>query len=136
MILLQQLRYPTNRYILEFPGGLVDDDESIESSALRELKEETGFVGEIVTELGNFFSFTDPWKSNEAVLTCMAKIDLDNPQNQNPQQTLDDIENISIHLLDITDHGLAMKNLFDLAKKTNSTVSREVFILVEAFSTH
>ena len=34
--------------VIEFPAGLVDPNETLEESALRELKEETGYLGEVV----------------------------------------------------------------------------------------
>lgn len=37
--------------ILEFPAGLVDDDEAVEACVLRELKEETGWNGDIYSIL-------------------------------------------------------------------------------------
>jgi len=40
--------------VLEFPAGLIDDDESISEAALRELKEETGWDnGEITWSFNN-----------------------------------------------------------------------------------
>lgn len=35
---------------IEVPAGLVDAGEGAEQSAVRELKEETGYVGEVVKE--------------------------------------------------------------------------------------
>ena len=48
IVLVKQIRPPINNYALEFPAGLIDSGESIESAALRELEEETGYLGEIV----------------------------------------------------------------------------------------
>mgnify|MGYP000191477127 CR=1 FL=1 len=42
-IIIRQFRPPTNSYILEFPAGLVDPGESQETTAIRELFEETGY---------------------------------------------------------------------------------------------
>lgn len=38
--------------MIEVPAGLMDPDESPETCALRELKEETGYVGELVADAG------------------------------------------------------------------------------------
>jgi len=41
------------------PKGLVEESESLEKAALREVKEETGFQGEIVGKIGeNSYDFT------------------------------------------------------------------------------
>lgn len=48
LILVKQFRPPVGNYSLEFPAGLVDPGESLQSAALRELEEETGFVGEVI----------------------------------------------------------------------------------------
>lgn len=42
LVLINQFRVPINKYIYELPAGLVDNNEDIETSVRRELKEETG----------------------------------------------------------------------------------------------
>lgn len=42
LVLIRQFRIPVNSYIYELPAGLIDEGESYETSARRELKEETG----------------------------------------------------------------------------------------------
>jgi 8-oxo-dGTP pyrophosphatase MutT (NUDIX family) len=49
IILQKQYRPPINKVIIEGPAGLIDAGETAEHAALRELKEETGYVG-LVTQ--------------------------------------------------------------------------------------
>ncbi len=52
VVLVRQYRHGVRRLSLEIPGGVVDGSESPEEAAVRELKEETGFVPEQVRLLG------------------------------------------------------------------------------------
>jgi len=45
LVLQKQFRPPINKVVIEVPAGLVDEGESAEESAVRELREETGYVG-------------------------------------------------------------------------------------------
>ncbi|KAK7895970.1 hypothetical protein WMY93_021295 [Mugilogobius chulae] len=48
VVMVKQFRPPMNSFSLEFPAGLIDKGETAEVAALRELKEETGYKGEVV----------------------------------------------------------------------------------------
>jgi ADP-ribose pyrophosphatase len=59
VILVDQYRVPLKARCLELPAGLVGDEaagEAIETAALRELEEETGYRAERMTVLGRFHS--------------------------------------------------------------------------------
>lgn len=43
-VLVMQYRPPIGAYVVEFPAGLRDKDESVYDTAVRELEEETGYV--------------------------------------------------------------------------------------------
>ena len=45
LLLQKQYRPPIDKVVIEVPAGLVDGGESVETCAVRELKEETGYVG-------------------------------------------------------------------------------------------
>lgn len=47
IVLQKQFRPPANQIMIEVPAGLVDEGETAEQSAVRELKEETGYVGKM-----------------------------------------------------------------------------------------
>jgi ADP-ribose pyrophosphatase len=48
ILLQKQFRPPVAKVCIEIPAGLVDAGESPEVCAVRELKEETGYVGEVL----------------------------------------------------------------------------------------
>lgn len=54
-VLARQFRPGPNRVLDELPGGRVDEGETDEQAAHRELAEETGYVPETMVPLGRFF---------------------------------------------------------------------------------
>jgi len=52
VVLIRQFRAGIGRETWEIPGGMVDPGEAPAAAALRELREETGFVGAAAEELG------------------------------------------------------------------------------------
>jgi ADP-ribose pyrophosphatase len=52
MLLIRQFRFGTREFTLEVAGGMCEPGEDPRVTAVRELREETGYVGKTVTELG------------------------------------------------------------------------------------
>ena len=52
VLLQKQYRPPIDKVCIEMPAGLIDAGESVEFCALRELKEETGYVGKVEKSTG------------------------------------------------------------------------------------
>ena len=59
VLLVEQYRVPLGRACLELPAGLIGDEEAgeaIETAAVRELEEETGYRAGRIELLGDYFS--------------------------------------------------------------------------------
>ncbi|XP_061923083.1 ADP-sugar pyrophosphatase isoform X1 [Entelurus aequoreus] len=86
VVMVKQFRPPLGCFSLEFPAGLIDEGESAEMAALRELKEETGYKGEVmgVTPV----TCLDPGLSNCTTQMVMVNINGDEMENINPTQQL------------------------------------------------
>ncbi|MBY6129256.1 NUDIX hydrolase [Qipengyuania aquimaris] len=61
VLLVEQYRVPLGRNCLEFPAGLIGDDDGEEdedalTAAGRELEEETGYRASVLEDMGTYFS--------------------------------------------------------------------------------
>lgn len=52
-IIIEQFRPPVDAYVIELPAGLIDPKESVESTAFRELEEETGYKAESLVDISH-----------------------------------------------------------------------------------
>lgn len=55
VLLVRQYRYPVRQILYEVPAGKIDAGEDPETTAWRELEEETGLVGKKMTYIGHFY---------------------------------------------------------------------------------
>lgn len=58
-MIIIQYRPPVEAFCVEFPAGLIDEGESPEQAAVRELREETGYSGKV--------SFFNPFRFRNKV---------------------------------------------------------------------
>lgn len=94
IILVKQYRPPLGKYTIEFPSGLIDSGETASDAGIRELKEETGYVG-TVQRVSPGLSL-DAGTSTCTVNMVHVDIDGDSPENSNPKQNLDEDEFIDV----------------------------------------
>ncbi|KAI0018121.1 NUDIX domain-containing protein [Xylariomycetidae sp. FL0641] len=94
LLLEKQFRPPAGKLVVEFPAGLVDEGETIEQAALRELHEETGYIGEVVlnqAEKHPIF-FSSPGSSSSCTSLVHLKVDPEKGENRSPKPQLEDGE--------------------------------------------
>ena len=98
-ILALQYRPPIDRISVEFPAGLTDEGELAEETALRELKEETGYMGKVISTSPILSS--DPGITNSVFQIVTVQVDLNHPNNQNTKQDLQGDENIELKVVEL-----------------------------------
>ncbi|KAG7234263.1 hypothetical protein INR49_004118 [Caranx melampygus] len=130
--MVKQFRPPLGCYSLEFPAGLIDEGETAEAAALRELKEETGYKGEVVGVTP--VTCLDPGLSNCTTQIVLVNINGDEAENINPTQQLGDGEFVEVILLPLDEFQMKID---DLLKKEKIMVDAKVYIfamgMVQAF---
>lgn len=71
IVLVNQFRYPLQKYLLELPAGKLDKNEKPFDCASRELEEETGYKAKRITEIGCIY--TTPGYSTELLQIFLAE---------------------------------------------------------------
>jgi len=97
-ILLRQFRAGINRTVVALPAGVVHPGHDLGEQAHNELKEETGYIGKIVSRSPGL-------KINPAILDCDVvvfemEVDENDPENADPQQELEPEEEIEVVLVE------------------------------------
>ncbi|PSS28339.1 hypothetical protein M430DRAFT_47351 [Amorphotheca resinae ATCC 22711] len=97
IILQKQYRPPIGKVAIEVPAGLVDAGETAEQAAVRELREETGYVG-VVSESSPVM-FNDPGFCNTNLKMVHVTIDMSTAENKDPKPELEENEFIEVFMV-------------------------------------
>jgi len=95
-VLLRQYRQAIENTVIGFCAGAAPAGSDPETEALRELREETGYVGRIVGSSGPLR--VNVGMSNDIQYVFAAEIDETDPRNRTPQQELEPSEEIEVVL--------------------------------------
>jgi ADP-ribose pyrophosphatase len=122
---------------IEVPAGLIDAGETPEECAVRELREETGYVGvptatspmmfngtntveffsssfsPLICPVERLMAWADPGFCNTNLRMVHLSVDMSLPENQNPKPHLEDDEFIEVF-------HVPLANLWDECKKLES----------------
>ncbi|KAJ3123952.1 hypothetical protein HK098_001541 [Nowakowskiella sp. JEL0407] len=99
IVLITEFRATTGKVILGLPAGLLDKNETPEIAALRELKEETGYIGTLISV--SPIIYNDSWMSSANMHLVVVEVDASLPQNQNPIPKPDAGEFIVLHTVNV-----------------------------------
>tara|TARA_X000001036_G_scaffold95401_1_gene88058 strand:- start:956 stop:1504 length:549 start_codon:yes stop_codon:yes gene_type:complete len=125
IVMVRQYRFGTSNFELEIPGGIIEEGEKPIEAGLRELKEETGYVGNNPKYLG----YVDP---NPAFQTNKCHTIIVENCKKVDEQNLDPGEDIEVEIIeekkiqDLIDEGtirhslvLSAFRLYDIQKKSS-----------------
>jgi len=75
-IVIEQYRPPIGKYIIELPAGLIDEGETPEQAAFRELEEETGYTANKLLQISPVV-VGDPGMTNANMQLVVLNVDLE-----------------------------------------------------------
>ena len=115
IVMVRQFRYGSRELSLETPGGVIEKGEDPVVAGLRELREETGFVGESARVLSEC-------RPNSAILSNRCHFVLVENVKKMDAVDFEEIETVLIPIAEISDrvrsgeisHSLALNALFNL----------------------
>ncbi|KAJ9096410.1 hypothetical protein QFC21_005232 [Naganishia friedmannii] len=105
-VILEQYRPPIENTVIELPAGLVDEGETPEEAAVRELIEETGYGGDgegagtATVEDVSPILVSDPGMTNANMRLCTVRVKL-SESDPEPKQKLDEGEHIVKRIVEV-----------------------------------
>ncbi|EGW31812.1 uncharacterized protein SPAPADRAFT_62404 [Spathaspora passalidarum NRRL Y-27907] len=126
IVLVKQFRPPTEQVVIELPAGLIDENETIETTAVRELIEETGYHGKFIRSSPIMHS--DPGLTNANMVLAYVDVDLNDERNKSPKPQLEQGEFIETFTLPL--EGLIHK-LDQMIKNDKVTVDARLYHLAQ-----
>ena len=100
VVLVNQYRHGAQKFIWEFPGGVIEDGENPMDGVRRELSEETGYTSSNFIEVGRFYA-------NPALQTNLMYGYIAYDAEKTAIQKFDEAEDIEVHLVPL-DELIAM----------------------------
>jgi ADP-ribose pyrophosphatase len=122
-MVIKQYRPAVGATCVEFPAGLVDEGETVEQAALRELKEETGYTGKIVSITPTIVS--DPGLTTANMQFAVVEVDL--KEDELPEQHLDSGEFIERFIVPLNS---LYDKLMEFSKDKNTICDARLFHFV------
>ena len=126
LILIRQFRPPAGKYVLEFPAGLIDPGENPEETAIRELREETGYHGEVISISPPGYS--SPGMTGETV--HIARMTVNESEQGALQTDFDPGENIETILISPEDLPALIRQESSLGNGIDSKVAAYAAALI------
>jgi len=110
-IIIEQYRPPIEKYVVELPAGLIDEGQTPEMAAKRELEEETGYTSEVVIEESPLL-VSDPGMTNANMKLVVLKVLLDEFPTS-PKQKLEEGEHIVTRIVELDSLNKKLKEYED-----------------------
>lgn len=119
-IFVRHWRAPLGAWVIEFPAGLNDRNESLELVAMRELKEETGYEAEKLIHLGTFPASSGISSEKLACYLATSLVKTGEPQ----LEPFEELEVMEIPFIEV-------KERLSEAQKKGDYVDLKVYALIE-----
>ncbi len=125
-ILIKQYRHTIDSHVIGFPAGIVNPDlceEALEKEIIKELREETGYIGRIIASSPILKSSSGVMNSDSMVISM--EIDEEDPINADPVQDLEPSEEISVIPIEHED----IRDFLIKEKKSGSAIGAGLWYL-------
>ncbi|KAK4196055.1 NUDIX hydrolase domain-like protein [Triangularia verruculosa] len=126
-LLVIQYRPPLDAYTVEWPAGLIDENETAEEAAVREFREETGYEVSKVLSVSPVQA-ADPGLSNANMQMAMVEVEIPELEGEGeqalPEQRLEDGEHIERVVVPLAE---LYEKLVEYSKRERFIVAAKLF---------
>lgn len=128
-VIITQYRPPVDAIVVEFPAGLVDPGFTEEETAVKELKEETGYVG--IARSSSGVLVADPGMTSASMMSVVVDVDMSHEENRHPIAKPEDGEYIAKHVVELDQlHHV----LVELQKREGYVIDMKLMHFAEGLS--